>query len=157
MKNIVSSFHFLFFILNLSLAKDLFAQSEKFVFPIISKRGNTLNDFVPSKWKIRDTVSCDFNKDNYKDLAIVIETIDSVKTPDSCFSREPHYAKMLLIVFKQPDGSYRLSETATKFFGECNWGIQEQDAYERIFIRNNTLGIDFLTGGTLRILISYFF
>ena len=55
------------------------------------------------------------------------------------------------------DGTLILSSTNSKMFGECNWDVQGQDPYEKIFIRHNTLGVEFLTGGPLRDVLSYFF
>jgi hypothetical protein len=151
----MKSIFLLFFVLIHSLC---FSQADNYQFPKIVQTGKSLTDFVPLNWKIRDTISCDFNKDSLKDWAIVIETIKPLVFEDTtCFSSEPFYPKMLIVIFKQSDETFQLSTFATKLFGNCNWGVQGLDPFDKIFVRRNTLGITFLTGGTLRNYISYFF
>ena len=136
-----------------------YSQESNFKFPNITNHANTLSGFIPSGWKIVDSVSSDFNKDGLKDIAMVISTIDSIQVQDTdCdVSSEPYYAKMLIIVFRNLDNTFKLSITNTKLFGDCNWGIQESDPYDKIFVRRNSFGIEFSTGGTLRENSTYFF
>lgn len=127
--------------------------------PGIPKSGQSLKDFVPANWKIRDTISYDFNKDGLKDYAVVIESVRPVeiKHDTVCFSDEPFYPKLLFILLKKEDNTLILSSSNSKMFGQCNWGVQGEDPYVGISIHNNTLGVVFLTGGTERNEISYFF
>jgi hypothetical protein len=136
-----------------------FSQKNKFSFPKISEKGKSLNDFVPSKWKIIDSAFFDLNNVKQRDYVFVIESSDSAKISDSCVNNTPFYPKMLLIILQQSDGSFKLSTVATKFFGDdyCNWGVHGQDAYENIFKRGNTLGINFSTGGSLMTVLYYYF
>ena len=134
----------------------VFSQTNKFDFPQIREVGQSKSDFIPKDWKVRQSIFGDLNKDNLEDCVLVIETIKPLKFDDKvCFSSELFYPKMLVILFKNLDNKLYLSTVATKLFGECNWGVQGSDPFDNIFIRRNTLGITFLTGGTLRNYTSY--
>jgi hypothetical protein len=75
----------------------------------------------------------------------------------TCFSAEPYFPKMLIVLLRQPDKTFKLSTLAIKLFGNCNWGVQGKDPYDGIVNRNGTLDIKFLTGGTQRNSLSYYF
>lgn len=133
------------------------AQKGTFSFPPVAGTGRRTADFVPKGWERRDTVTADWNGDGLTDAALVVERTEGVVMPgNSCESDEKFQPKMLLILFRQPDQTYRLSLTATRLFGDCNWGVQGFDAYTGLSTRRNTLGIEFLTGGTNRNVLSYF-
>ncbi|WP_291103272.1 MULTISPECIES: hypothetical protein [unclassified Flavobacterium] len=151
MKNI------LVIILTLS-ATLCFSQIDNYKFPKIKPIGKNKNDFIPTDWTILDTISGDFNKDSLNDIAVVIQTKKPLLFEDkTCFSTEPFYPKILIILLRQTDKTFQLSTTATKLFGNCNWDIQGQEPFEKIEVRRNTLGIKFLTGGTSRNSLSYYF
>lgn len=127
-------------------------------FPNISVSGKVPLDFVPIGWKIRDSLSIDFNNDKLIDFAFVIQTEQPLKFEDTeCFSTQPFYPKILLVLKRQKDKSLLLTTTATKLFGNCNWGVEGQDPFNKLVLRKNTLGIIFLTGGTTRNWLSYYF
>ncbi len=135
-----------------------FSQINNYTFPKVISAGKNLNDFVPMGWEIRDSVFGDFDEDKLMDIAIVIQTKEALKLNDTtCFSDQPFFPKMLIVLLRRPDKTLRLSITATKLFGNCNWGVQGQDPFEKIENRRNTLGVIFLTGGTLRNYLSYYF
>ena len=135
-----------------------FSQVDNFNYPKIESTGKTFRDFIPTNWRLRDSVSGDFNKDNLKDVVLVVETKKPFIFEDKdCFSTEPFFPKMLIVCFKNPNESYRLSTTSNKLFGSCNWGIQGGDPFDNISERRNTFGITFLTGGTARNFLTYYF
>lgn len=135
-----------------------FSQVDNYKFPKITLTGQNKNDFIPSGWTIRDTVVCDFNKDSLIDVAIVIETKQPLIFEDTtCFSTQPFFPKMLIVLLRQPDKTLQLKTTAKKLFGNCNWGVQGLDPFEKLDWNRNTLGITFLTGGTLRNWLTYYF
>lgn len=135
-----------------------FSQITNYEFPQIKEQGYNKESFIPIGWQIRDSAIGDYNKDGLLDIAIVIETEKPLSFEDTtCFSTEPFYPKILLVYFRQKDNILYLSTSATKLFGNCNWGVQSLDPFVRIEERRNTLGIEFLTGGTERDGLSYYF
>jgi hypothetical protein len=139
-------------------ASTSFSQIKNFIFPSIPQSGKSINDFIPIRWKLKDTVSGDFNLDKQKNLVMVIECKDSLSFEDTtCFSNEPFYPRMLIIVNKQKGEDYKISVVATKMFGICNWGIQGTDPYVGLSKRGNTFVVEFSDGGTLRNVWTYYF
>ncbi|HVA97834.1 MAG TPA: hypothetical protein VNG53_02985 [Bacteroidia bacterium] len=136
-----------------------FSQTPFFTFPTIPKSADSLKNFVPTNWKILDSiVPFNLTKENIKGFAMVIEANDSLSFNDTiCFSDQPFYPKMLLIVFKQPNGKFTLSTISSKIFGQCNWGIGGSDPFNGISIKRDTLDVQFLDGGTQRNYTSYLF
>lgn len=135
-----------------------FSQVDYYKFPKIALTGQYKSDFIPSGWTIRDTVVGDFNKYSLKDIAVVIETEQPLVFEDTtCFSSHPYHPKMLIVLLRQSNKTLQLSAKATKLFGNCNWGVQGFDPFDKITERRNTLGITFLTGGTSRNQLSYYF
>lgn len=155
--NILKMKNILVIILTLS-AIFCFSQIDNYKFPKIKSTAKNKSDFIPVDWTIRDSVSGDFNKDNLKDIAVVIQTKKPLLFEDkTCFSTEPFYPKILIILLRQTDKTLLLSTTNTKLFDNCNWGVQGSDPFEKIEVRRNTLGIQFMTGGTSRNYITYYF
>lgn len=133
-------------------------QELKFPFPPIIHKAKNISNFVPQGWIIRDSVMTDFNSDQLKDFAIVIQTKKPYLFNDTdCFSDQPFYPKILIIAFQNSDKTYILSITTTKLFGTCNWGVQGADPFQKLELRKNSLGITFLTGGTNRNWFSFYF
>ena len=133
-------------------------QESIFLIPEIPKNGKSITEFIPANWNIRDSLSGDFNKDNLRDVAVVIQSKQPLTSIDTvCFSNDPFYPKALIILLRQQDKSLQLSKRATKIFGDCNWGIQGSDPFDRIEERRNTIGLIFMTGGTTRNQLSYYF
>jgi hypothetical protein len=66
---------------------------------------------------------------------------------------------MLLIIFQQADGSFKISTVATKLFGD-DFVIGEYTdkmRMKKIFKRGNTVGIFFSTGGNLETHLYFYF
>jgi hypothetical protein len=135
-----------------------FCQPKGLVFPLIPKDGRTLSDFVPLKWKIRDSVSGDFSYAKLQAVVLIVQTVDSVQAIDSdCLSDAPFFPKMAIVLLKNQNNSYKVSAQATKMFGDCNWGIQGHDPFEKVIKKKNSFGIQFSSGGTLRNFETYWF
>lgn len=133
-------------------------QGSLFLLPKISESGKTIAEFIPVNWNIHDSLLGDFNSDKLIDVALVIQSKQPLALKDTvCFSDEPFYPKALIILFRQQDKSLQLSTTATRIFGDCNWGVQGSDPFDRIEKRRNTIGLIFMTGGTTRNQLSYYF
>jgi hypothetical protein len=127
-------------------------------FPNTKKIGLSLKDFTPQHWIVRDSVIADFNGDSLNDYAIVVESNQMTTVLSKiCDGIDSFTPKLLLVVLGKRNGTFELSARATEIFGDCNWGLQGFDPFQRLEQRRNTLGIKFLTGGTLRDWITYYF
>src|SRR5690606_26402527 len=88
----------------------------------IPHTGKNLNDFVPENWKITEQSEGDLNKDNKKDVVLIIENTDSsnIFQNESLGSPEinlnPRY---LLVIFKTENG-YDLKELNKTFIPKEN-------------------------------------
>ena len=141
----------LFFILSLFLIFSLYAFGESF-----PQKAKSINDFVPKGWKIlKDEngsnfiVKGDLNKDNLEDVAIIIEKDDkkNIKKNDSFGPEELNLnPRILLVLFKEKDGTYILAAKNDKGFIKSE-GDEEAtalaDTLSDISIKNNVLKIVF--------------
>lgn len=133
-----------FLVLLLFLSCSFFIFGETF-----PEKGKTVNDFIPKGWKVLLTARGDLNNDKLEDTAIVIEKDDkkNIKKNDSL---GPEYLnlnpRVLLVVFKQKDGTYVLAVKNDKGFIQSE-GDEENptlmDTLDEISIKNNILKIDF--------------
>lgn len=72
--------------------------TKHFVYPILSKSANSLDDFAPKDWQIKDTVSGDLNKDGIGDFAFTLVPKDSTKV-----IKAHDFPRILAIAFKFKD------------------------------------------------------
>ena len=141
----------LFFILSLFLIFSLYTFAENF-----PQKAKSINDFVPKGWKIlKDENGSNFiakgdlNKDNLEDVAIIIEKDDkkNIKKNDSFGPEELNLnPRILLVLFKEKDGTYILAAKNDKGFIKSE-GDEEAtalaDTLSDISIKNNVLKIVF--------------
>ncbi|SHO45073.1 hypothetical protein [Anaerocolumna xylanovorans] len=74
---------------------------------LIKSSGKSLSDFIPKDWKLISKVQRDLNKDKLKDIAAVIEYTGEYNASDEEEMSGP--PRILFIVFKKKDGTYKLS------------------------------------------------
>ena len=126
----------LFFVLSLFLICSIYIFGEDF-----PTKAKTVDDFVPKGWKEILTTNGDLNKDKLEDTVIVIEK-DDVLGPDYLNLN----SRILLVLFKQKDGTYILAAKNDKGFIQSE-NDQENptlmDTLTGISIKNNTLRINF--------------
>ena len=141
----------IFLILSLFLICSFYAFGESF-----PQKAKSINDFVPKGWKIlKDEngsnfiVKGDLNKDNLEDVAIIIEKDDkkNIKKNDSFGPEELNLnPRILLVLFKEKDGTYTLAAKNDKGFIKSE-GDEEAtalaDTLSDISIKNNVLKIVF--------------
>lgn len=72
----------------------------------LEKSGESLDDFIPEDWKLISKVKGDLNKDKLKDIAAVIEYTGESDSDDVEWTGQP---RILFVIFKQKDGTYKLS------------------------------------------------
>ena len=129
----------LFFVLSLFLICSIYIFGEDF-----PTKAKTVNDFIPKGWKEILTTNGDLNKDKLEDTVIVIEK-DDVLGPDY-LNLNP---RILLVLFKQKDGTYILASKNDKGF------IQSENDEENPTLMDTLTGIS-IKNDILRINFDYF-
>ena len=134
----------LFFILLLFLISSIYVFGENF-----PQKAKTVNDFIPKGCKKILTANGDLNKDKLEDTVIVIEKEDkkNIKKNDGFGPEELNLnPRILLILFKQKDGTYILASKNDKGFIKSEGNDNNpalMDTLDDIIIKNNVLKIVF--------------
>ena len=134
----------LFFILSLFLIYSTYIFGENF-----PQKAKTVNDFIPKGWKKILTTNGDLNKDKLEDTVIVIEKEDkkNIKKNDGFGPEELNLnPRILLVLFKQKDGTYILASKNDKGFIKSEGNDDNpalMDTLDDIIIKNNVLKIVF--------------
>lgn len=134
----------LFFILSLFLISSIYVFGENF-----PQKAKTVNDFIPKGWKEILTTNGDLNRDKLEDTVIVIEKEDkkNIKKNDGFGPEELNLnPRILLILFKQKDGTYILASKNDKGFIKSEGNDDNpalMDTLDDIIIKNNVLKIVF--------------
>ena len=134
----------LFFILSLFLISSIYIFGENF-----PQKAKTVNDFIPKGWKKILTTNGDLNKDKLEDTVIVIEKEDkkNIKKNDGFGPEELNLnPRILLVLFKQKDGTYILASKNDKGFIKSEGNDDNpalMDTLDDIIIKNNVLKIVF--------------
>ena len=134
----------LFFILLLFLISSIYVFGENF-----PQKAKTVNDFIPKGWKEILTTNGDLNKDKLEDTVIVIEKEDkkNIKKNDGFGPEELNLnPRILLVLFKQKDGTYVLASKNDKGFIKSEGNDDNpalMDTLDDIIIKNNVLKIVF--------------
>ena len=134
----------LFFILSLFLIYSTYIFGENF-----PQKAKTVNDFIPKGWKKILTTNGDLNKDKLEDTVIVIEKEDkkNIKKNDGFGPEELNLnPRILLVLFKQKDGTYILASKNDKGFIKSEGNDNNpalMDTLDDIIIKNNVLKIVF--------------
>lgn len=131
-------------ILSLFLICSIYTFGENF-----PQKAKTVNDFIPTGWKSILETNGDLNKDKLEDTVIVIEKEDkgNIKKNDIL---GPDYLnlnpRVLLVLFKQKDGTYILTSKNDKGFIQSENDEDNptlMDTLNDINIKNNILRINF--------------
>ena len=134
----------LFFILSLFLISSIYVFGENF-----PQKAKTVNDFIPKGWKEILTTNGDLNRDKLEDTVIVIEKEDkkNIKKNDGFGPEELNLnPRILLVLFKQKDGTYILASKNDKGFIKSEGNDNNpalMDTLDDIIIKNNVLKIVF--------------
>ena len=134
----------LFFILLLFLISSIYVFGENF-----PQKAKTVNDFIPKGWKEILTTNGDLNRDKLEDTVIVIEKEDkkNIKKNDGFGPEELNLnPRILLVLFKQKDGTYILASKNDKGFIKSEGNDDNpalMDTLDDIIIKNNVLKIVF--------------
>ena len=134
----------LFFVLSLFLISSIYVFGENF-----PQKAKTVNDFIPKGWKEILTTNGDLNRDKLEDTVIVIEKEDkkNIKKNDGFGPEELNLnPRILLVLFKQKDGTYVLASKNDKGFIKSEGNDDNpalMDTLDDIIIKNNVLKIVF--------------
>ena len=134
----------LLFILSVFLICSLFALGENF-----PDKAKNVNGFVPTGWKTILSAKGDLNNDKLEDVAIVIEKTDKaniVKNENLGSEYLNLNPRILLVLFKQKNGSYILASKNDKGFIKSAGDKENSalmDTLDNISIKNNILKIKF--------------
>ena len=115
----------IFFILSLFLICSFYTFAENF-----PQKAKSVKDFIPKGWEQLDIAKGDLNKDKLEDVVIVIGNPVINSDDDS----------VLLVLFKEKDGTYSLVAKNDKNFSKSYIGYSVLD---EIRIKNNILEIEF--------------
>ena len=134
----------LLFILSGFLICSLFALGENF-----PDKAKNVNGFVPTGWKTILSTKGDLNNDKLEDTVVVIEKDDKaniVKNKNLGSEYLNLNPRILLVLFKQKDGSYILANKNDKGFIKSEGDTENpalMDTLDEISIKNNILKIKF--------------
>ena len=128
-------------------------------FQLVDPRIGKEINFIPQGWRIINKAEGDLNGDNLSDIALVAEDQNNATKNDldycdnneercSCFDK--NCPRDLLILFKQEDGSYDLSEKSDKAILLSKEGGVFGDPLDNISIDNGILTINFYGGSSWR-------
>ena len=117
----------IFFILSLFLICSFYTFGESF-----PQKAKSVKDFIPKGWEQLDIAKGDLNKDKLEDVVIVIGNFVINSDDDGV---------VLLVLFKEKDGTYSLVAKNDKNFSESS----SIHSLGEIRIKNNILEIEFLT------------
>lgn len=142
----------LLFILSLFLIFSIFSFGENF-----PEKAKNIDGFIPKGWKTVLSAKGDLNNDKLEDVAIIIEKTDKeniVKNENLGSEYLNLNPRILLVLFKQKNGSYILAGKNDKGFIKSE-GDKESpalmDTLDSISIKNNILKIKlnyFLSAGS---------
>lgn len=111
------------------------------------EQGNKMEDFVPKHWSAIMKVDGDLNKDGLTDTALIVEQENpnniSVTEYNDTLNTNP---RALLVLFKQENGTYKLTAKNDKGFIEPpkeNSSLLDPLGEGDINIKNNTLRLKF--------------
>ena len=134
----------LLFTLSLFLIFSIFSFGENF-----PEKAKNIDGFIPKGWKTVLSAKGDLNNDKLEDVAIIIEKTDKaniVKNENLGSEYLNLNPRILLVLFKQKNGSYILAGKNDKGFIKSE-GDKENpalmDTLDNISIKNNILKIKF--------------
>ncbi len=128
------------------LSVTLLFQSYKY--PILPASGTKVESFIPKGWHVHEKAEGDLNKDNLPDLAAVIEADKPVKNlKETDNDQQP---RILLVAFKQADGSYKLSIQSNESIMLSNEGGVFGDPWEGLSVERGSFLVRFYGGSSSR-------
>lgn len=151
----------LIFFMLILIANFSFAQ--KFNFPKLIKQGENLIHLIPKNWKLIDSVQGDLNRDNHKDLVLILEYHTPINE-DRAYGNfeielitETQKPRILAIYFKDTNNKYRLAVQNNDFVLRSEEGGKMGDPLKGLRIEDNKLTLSFEGGNEWRWKLNYEF
>jgi len=140
-----------------------FGFAQKFNFPkLITQTTKPLNA-IPKNWKVIDSVQGDLNKDNQKDLVLILEHQTAVNE-DRAYGnyeieliKELQKPRILAIYFKETSNKYRLALQNNDFVLRSEEGGKMGDPFKGLRVDSNRLILSFEGGNDWRWKLNYQF
>lgn len=126
------------------------SMAQGFPYPALPMTGNSINDFIPEHWFLKDSCLGDLNKDGIPDYAMVLEykaIVPEIRPDDSIPVKTS--PRLLAVLLKDPlSGKYKLFLQNNTFITRNGEGGMDPDAYGKISITKGILEItvQFLRG-----------
>lgn len=117
--------------------------AQSFVFPKFGRPVGSAAELAMQGWAVLDSVSGDLNKDEWEDMAVVLEYADSVheQREDSVRFHRP---RVLLILFRDTTGdSYRVVCQNNTFILRADEGWLDGDPFDEMEVENGVLWVTF--------------
>ena len=116
---------------------------QTFTYPSIKAEGQTLTEFIPADWVIRDSATGDLNKNGVADAVVVLQHRDSVRIVNRHEDTVLTQPRILLILFKDSaTNTYRLAEQNNTFILMHDNAAMD-DPFQDILIEKGIIKIDF--------------
>lgn len=139
--------------------------AQEFALPVIDSVGSTIHNFIPKGWSVIDTVFGDLNKDKLEDVAMVIQSNDTIK--EYLYNSETKKSdelnedlpRILIILFKgKIDGKFHLAAQDNQFIlRSLEGGMSGEPFNDPMTIEKNVLTISFMGGTSHKWMVSYKF
>lgn len=112
----------------------------------LQQTGKTLQEFIPQEWSVKAKAEGDLNKDGLNDIAAVLinDTMEKNNTDETDLTR------LLIILFKNSDGTLKLSAASEKAILCNSCGGVFGDPFESIKIEKGVLVISHYGGSSDR-------
>lgn len=114
-------------------------------YPKLRTAAQTVKEFVPRNWRIVDRASGDLNRDGIRDTVLIIKGQNErfLWTGD-CSTCSPldTNPRMLIIIFKKKNGSYRIVESSRSFIIPAD-NPSMSEPFQKVHVKNGTLIFNF--------------
>jgi hypothetical protein len=125
-----------------SISNFFTAYAKDFAFPTLPKSGETITEFIPEGWSLKDSSSGDLNGDGLDDLAFVIEyknNVDELRPDSTVLNTNPR----IMVVMLKKRSSYKLFIQNNTFILRNGEGGVDPEPYDRIRIDKGLLSIKY--------------
>jgi hypothetical protein len=138
-----------------AVAADDPAEPPAATYPQLAPKGASVDQFVPSGWRLENTVSGDLNGDGRPDAVLVLRDNDPTKFIDTGRESMPRFdtnPRILAVVFANAGGGYDLALENNTLI-ERTTDPWQQDPLDPNGIQEGEVAVK---NGTLRITLGYF-
>jgi hypothetical protein len=125
----------------LTTAINSFGQD--YQFPALKTESISAKDFSPKGWFVADSIYGDLNRDELVDKVFILKKRDSVVITDINNDEYKIQPRVLVVVFKNDNAKYLLSEINKKLLIDYNFPPTYSPPFSSMTIKNNILTLNF--------------